>query len=70
MKIIYLISMGIIILNTFLDAQTGSSTTLVGRWAAGPPNAFTVENNIVYSASGGILQTLDISDPSNPILLG
>lgn len=53
-----------------LLGQSGEETELVGRWAGGPPYAFTVENNIVFTASGGILQTLDISDPSNPILLG
>lgn len=50
--------------------QAQVNTTLVGRWAGGPPYAFTVENNIVYTANGGILQNVDISDPSNPILLG
>lgn len=53
-----------------LSGQSGVETNLVGRWAAGPPNAFTIENNIIFTASGGILQTLDISDPSNPKLLG
>ncbi|MCH7771772.1 MAG: T9SS type A sorting domain-containing protein [Bacteroidetes bacterium] len=53
-----------------LFGQSESETKMVGRWAAGPPYAFTVENNIVFTASGGILQTLDISDPSNPKLLG
>ncbi|MGB5848859.1 MAG: hypothetical protein WBH40_10250 [Ignavibacteriaceae bacterium] len=55
---------------TQLYGQNEVGTELVGRWAAGPPYAFTVENNIVFTASGGILQTLDISDPSNPILIG
>lgn len=53
-----------------LLGQSEVETKMVGRWAAGPPNAFTVENNIIFTASGGILQTLDISDPSNPKLLG
>ena len=53
-----------------LYGQAGGNTTLIGRWAAGPPYAFTVENNIVYTASGGILLILDISNPSNPELLG
>ncbi|MEW6194405.1 MAG: hypothetical protein AB1521_04510 [Bacteroidota bacterium] len=59
----------LILINFFLYAQEGN-TTLVGKWAAGPPYAFAVENNIVYTASGGILLILDISDPINPQLLG
>ncbi len=53
-----------------LSGQSEVETKMVGRWAAASPNAFTVENNIVFIANGGILQTLDISDPSNPVLLG
>jgi len=53
-----------------LLGQSEVETKMVGRWAAGSPNAFTVENNIVFTASGGILQTLDISDPLDPKLLG
>lgn len=70
MKKIYLITINIIILNTLLAAQPGSSTTMLGRWAAGPPYAFIVEDNIIYTANGGILQILSISNPSEPQLLG
>ena len=67
--LLYSISFILMVVNQ-LHSQIGGGTELVGRWAAGSPNAFTVENNIVFTANGGILQTLDISDPSNPVLLG
>ncbi len=60
----------LIFINIFLYGQGEGNTTLVGRWAAGPPYAFKVENNIIYTASGGILLILDISDPTNPQFLG
>ncbi len=53
-----------------LHGQSSNETELVGRWAAGSPNAFTVENNIIYTGNGGILQIIDLSDVNNPILLG
>jgi hypothetical protein len=70
MKTIFCFYLLIFSANSFLFAQGGGNTTLVGRWAAGPPYAFTVEDNIIYTASGGILQILDISNPSEPQLLG
>jgi len=60
----------LIFINAISAFGQGGNTTLVGRWAAGPPYAFIVEDNIVYTASGGILQILDISNPSEPQLLG
>jgi len=70
MKNFFCICGFLFITNILLYGQTGGNTTLVGRWAAGPPYAFTVENNIVYTASGGILLILDITNPSEPQLLG
>ena len=70
MKSFFCFTLLIFFVNIFLYAQGGGNTTLVGRWAAGPPYAFTVEDNIVYTASGGILQILDISNLSEPQLLG
>ena len=70
MKNFFCICGFLFITNILLYGQTGGNTTLVGRWAAGPPYAFTVEDNIVYTASGGILLIIDISNPSNPELLG
>lgn len=70
MKTIFCFTLLFFFVNIFLNAQGGGNTSLVGRWAAGPPYAFIVEDNIVYTASGGILQILDISNPSEPQLLG
>lgn len=70
MKTFFCFTLLFFFINIFLNAQGGGNTTLVGRWAAGPPYAFIVEDNIVYTASGGILQILDISNPSDPQLIG
>jgi hypothetical protein len=70
MKTFFCFTLLIFFVNIFLYAQGGENTTLVGRGAAGPPYAFIVEDNIVYTASGGILLILDITNPSDPELLG
>jgi len=47
-----------------------SNVTLIGRWAAGPCYAVAAEGNLVCFGNGAYLEIADISDPSNPAILG
>jgi hypothetical protein len=47
-----------------------SNITFIGQWAWGPCSEVEVQNQYAYISNGSLLQVLDISTPSNPIIVG
>ncbi len=50
--------------------EFNGSITSVGVWGYGPTYAVYVETPYAYIGSGRVLQVLDISNPSSPVLVG
>ncbi len=51
-------------------AESDSNMTLLGNWATGPCQTVVDSGNIAYLGIGKYFEILDLSDISNPIVLG
>ncbi|HSW55129.1 MAG TPA: T9SS type A sorting domain-containing protein [Ignavibacteriaceae bacterium] len=53
-----------------LNQSVDSNLTLLSHFAIGPCFDVVVEGNLAYSGNGGYFQVVDISNPSQPVIMG
>ena len=54
-----------------LDKSAADSIlTTVGRWGWGPCYTFDADSQYAFIGNGSLVQTFDLSDPANPIMVG
>ena len=51
-------------------ARVGADLALLGRLADGETRGIALAGNTLYRSNGGVLETLDVTDPANPAVLG
>ncbi|MEK7263888.1 MAG: T9SS type A sorting domain-containing protein, partial [Bacteroidota bacterium] len=57
-------------LSPFTAKNNDSILTVLGRWAWGPCLGIAARGNYAYIGNGNVLQVLDMSNPSTPVIKG